>query len=200
MQASTVTEQMGCFKKRAVSHWASESPNCKHLIAIDSSGQLSLCNNDRISKNYWVFYVQITTVPNWSMVSLKSFFSITKANIRDHRDQCFDQCVVNFARGEKGNQDSCEALKVLLQFKGKEILLLLSHCCSGWVILCLFLHHIIYIVAKLLWCFFERELLTWYYVLWLIFFFLLVRRILYLQCKLCSLIVNSAILSRQTLY
>lgn len=61
---------------------------------------------------------------------MKSFFSITKANIRDHKDQCFDQWVVNFARGEKGNQDSYEALKLLLQFKGKKILLLLSCCCS----------------------------------------------------------------------
>lgn len=38
------------------------------------------------------------------MASMKSFLSITKTNIRDQRDHCFDQWVVNFARGKKGNQ------------------------------------------------------------------------------------------------
>lgn len=132
LQSSTVTEQMGCFKKHAVSHWASESPSRKHLIAIDSSGQLSLCNNDRISKNYWIFYVLRTTAPNWSMVSMKSFLSITKTNIRDYRDQCFDQWVVNFARGEKGNQDYRKAQKMLIYFKGNKTLLFLSCCPSRW--------------------------------------------------------------------
>lgn len=56
------------------------------------------------------FYVQITTVPNWNMVSMKSFLSITKTNIRD---QSFDWWVVNFARGEIGSQDYCRAVEML---------------------------------------------------------------------------------------